>query len=74
MSHHFWIIFCSQCFLVNSHIYLDSNADFENMVIYFKNESLLDIQALEKKTVTPANRFISVRDYKQNMQITEQIM
>lgn len=50
------------------------NADFENMVIYFKNESLLEIQALEKKIVTAGNRFISVRDYKQNMQITEQIM
>lgn len=44
------------------------------MVIYFKNESLLEIQALEKKIVTAGNRFISVRDYKQNMQITEQIM
>lgn len=49
-------------------------ADFENMVIYFKNESLLKIQALEKETVTPGNRFISVRNYEQNTQITEQIM
>lgn len=44
------------------------------MVIYFKNESLLKIQALEKETVTPGNRFISVRNYEQNTQITEQIM
>lgn len=50
------------------------NADFENVVIYFKKESLFKIQALEKKSVTPGNRFISARDYKQNMQITEQIM
>lgn len=36
-------------------------------------KSLLKAQAL-KKTATPVNRFISVGDYKQNMQITEHIV
>lgn len=36
-------------------------------------KSLLKAQAL-KKTATPVNRFISVGDYKQNMQITEPIV